>query len=235
MSVDVAYEVVHLGAGIKPALSEPVIEACDHTAPLERGHALPRRRYFARHFNGRIEGRRDIDLEGAFEKNVVAPMFVDECGPGFPRFPHIVDRRKLFEVQRHRGRDILGLRPGRRHAHGDEFSDVTHFAGRQDTLLRYLEPAQAGYGADRLYPRQIRGREHDIAITLRHVDGLYPGVRQRAADEGDILKTCEPDIGHVLAASAHEAIVFLARKPSPDPLSELGCQVGRMMAISVRL
>jgi hypothetical protein len=138
-------------------------------------------------------------------------MLVDQRRPGLPRFQHIVDGRKLFEVERHRGRDILGLCPGRCHAHGDELSDVTRFAGRQNRLLRYLEAGQAGDGADRFYSRQIGGREHDIAKMLRHVDGPDPRMGQRAADEGDILQACEPDIGHVLAASAHEAIVFLAR------------------------
>ena len=123
---------------------------------------------------------------------------------------HIVDGRKLFEVQRHRGRDILGLRTGRRHAHGDELADVAYLAGRKNRLLGYLEAGQGGYGADRQDPGQIRSRKDDIAISLRHMDRFYPGVRQRAADEGDVLQTRDPDIGHVLAAPAHEAIIFLS-------------------------
>ena len=42
------------------------------------------------------------------------------------------------------------------------------------------------------------------------MDGPDPGMRQGAADEGDVLQARDPDIGHVLAAPAHEAIVFLA-------------------------
>jgi hypothetical protein len=87
---------------------------------------------------------------------------------------------------------------------------VTHFAGRENRLLGDLESGQAGYRADRFDARQIRGRKNDIAITFRYMDVPYPGVRQRAANEGDILQACDPDVGHILAAPAHEAIVFLA-------------------------
>jgi len=180
--------VRHLGAGIKRQLVEAMIEGGDHTAALERRHALARRRYFARHLDGCIERRRDIDLEGAFEKDIVAPVLMDERRLCVTRLPHVVNGWKLVEIQRHRSRDIFGLRSRRRHAHRHQFSDVTHLAGREHGLFRYLETGQAGYGADRLDPGQVRGREHDIAISLRHTDGPYPGVCQRAANEGDILQ-----------------------------------------------
>ena len=230
----VAHDVRHLRAGIKRELVEAVIEGGDHAAPFKRRHALTRGRYFARHLDRRIEGRRDIDLDGAFEKDVVAPMLVDERRFRVTRLAHVVDGGKLFEVQRHRGRDIFGLRPRRRHAHRDEFSDVAHFAGRKNGLFGYLEAGQAGHRADRLDAGQIRGREHDVAITFRHMDGSYPGMRQRAADEGDILQAGEPDIGHVLAASAHEAIVFLARQPCADTLCGVGYLARRKIAFNVR-
>ena len=139
----VANDVRHLGAGVERELVEAMIEGRDHAAPLERGHALPRGRYFARHLDGRIEGRCDIDLEGAFEKDVVAPMLMDKRGVAVTRLAHIMDGRKLLKVQRHRSRDILGFRPRRRHAHRDEFADVTHFAGGEHRLFRYLEAGQA--------------------------------------------------------------------------------------------
>ena len=185
----VAHDVRHLRAGIERELVEAMIEGGDHAAPFQRRHALARGRYFARHLDRRIERRRDIDLEQRFRERRCRPNARGPAPcPASRALQHIVDRRKLFEVERHRGRDILGLGPRRRHAHGDEFSDVPHFAGRKHRLLRYLETGQAGHGADRLDPGQIRGREHDIAKTLRHMDGPDAGMRQRAADEGDILQ-----------------------------------------------
>jgi hypothetical protein len=59
-------------------------------------------------------------------------------------------------------------------------------------------------------------------------------MRQRTADKGDILQTQEPDIGHILAASAHEAIVFLAKQPGSDTLSGAGRRVRSNIAFNVR-
>jgi hypothetical protein len=42
------------------------------------------------------------------------------------------------------------------------------------------------------------------------MDGPDAGMRQRAANESDVLQARQPDIGHVLAAPTHEAVVFLA-------------------------
>ncbi|OIQ65135.1 hypothetical protein GALL_533100 [mine drainage metagenome] len=161
-------------------------------------------------------------------------MLVDQCCSRVACSEHVVDGGKLFEIQRHRGRDILGLGPRRSHAHGDELSDMSHLAGRKNRLLGYLEAGQAGYSADRLDPAQICGREDDIAVPLGHVDIPYPGMRQRAADKGNILQACDPDIGHVLAAPAHEAIVFLAKQTRTHPLpAASGCVRGEM-AFNVR-
>src|SRR5216684_1586419 len=77
----VANDMRHLGAGIKRELVEAPIEGGDHPASLQRRHALPRGRYLACHLDRRIEGRRDIDLEGAFEKNIVAPMLMHQRRP----------------------------------------------------------------------------------------------------------------------------------------------------------
>jgi hypothetical protein len=63
---------------------------------------------------------------------------------------------------------------------------------------------------------------------------LYSGVRQRAADEGNILQARQPDVGYVLAASAHETIVFLAKQPGSDTLSGAGRRVRSNIAFNVR-
>jgi hypothetical protein len=66
------------------------------------------------------------------------------------------------------------------------------------------------------------------------MDGPYPGMCQRTANEGDILQTCETDIGHVLAAPAHEAIVFLAKQPGSDALSGFGHRIRGKTALTMR-
>jgi hypothetical protein len=66
------------------------------------------------------------------------------------------------------------------------------------------------------------------------MDRPYPGMRQRAADEGDILQACKPDIGHILAASAHEAIVLFPKQPRTDTLSGAGRCIRKTIAFIVR-
>jgi hypothetical protein len=43
-------------------------------------------------------------------------------------------------------------------------------------------------------------------------------VRDRAADEGDVLHSRQPNVGDELPAPAHEAIVFLPDQASTDTL-----------------
>ena len=73
---------------------------------------------------------------------------------------HVVNGRQFFEIERDRRRDILGLGPRRRHAHGDELADMAHLAGGEHRLLGGLEAGQAGHGADRLHAREV-GRGED--------------------------------------------------------------------------
>ncbi len=62
-------------------------------------------------------------------------MFVNQSRARLARLQHVVNRRKLFEVQCHGCGDVFGLGSRRRHAHGDQFSDVADLAGRQHRLL----------------------------------------------------------------------------------------------------
>ncbi len=55
------------------------------------------------------------------------------------------------------------------------------------------------------------------------------GVRDRAADEGDILHSRQPNVCDELPAAAHEAIVFLPDQTSPDTLCghcDVRCALG---------
>ena len=60
-------------------------------------------------------------------------------------------------------RQILGLGPGRRHAHGHQLADIANLARGQDRLHRRLEAGQRGVGADGRHALQILGDEHTIA------------------------------------------------------------------------
>jgi hypothetical protein len=51
------------------------------------------------------------------------------------------------------------------------------------------------------------------------MDALDAGVRERTAHEGNVLQARQSDIGDILAAAAHKAVVFLAEQPGADALA----------------
>ena len=154
-----------------------------------------------------------------FEEDVVAPMLVHQRRARLARLAHVVDGGKLFEIERHRRRDVFGFGARRRDAHRDEFADLAHLAGGEHRLLGDLEARQRRHGADRLDADQIGCGEDAGAIALRHLYAADPRMRQRTAHERDVLQSGEPDVGDELPAATHQAIVFLARQPRADALS----------------
>jgi hypothetical protein len=51
------------------------------------------------------------------------------------------------------------------------------------------------------------------------MDALDAGMRERTADEGDILKAGQSDVGDEFTASAHEAVILLAEHPGANALT----------------
>src|SRR5262249_30025822 len=152
--------------------------------------------------------RRDVDLVESLQEDIVAPFFVHKGGSRIARPAHVAHRLQGFEIQRDRSRDVLSLGARPRHAHGDKLAHMSHLADRKHRLLRYLETGQAGYRADRLDLSEIRRHEDDVAIAIGYVNGPDAGMRQRAAHKGNVLKAWQPDVSHVLATPAQEAIVL---------------------------
>jgi hypothetical protein len=135
----------------------------------------------------RIKRLRDVDLKETFEEDIVAPVLVNQRAAWLARFLHVIDGGKRLEVERHRGCDIFGVGPRLRHAHRYHLTDMADLAGRQHGLLGDLETGQRRHRADRLHIGQIICREDNVAIALGDVDGFDAGMRQRAANEGDVL------------------------------------------------
>ena len=66
-------------------------------------------------------------------------MLVDQRGIGITRLDHVVDRRQFLQIERDGRGDIFGFGSGRRHAHRDQFADMTHLPSCQHRLFGYLE------------------------------------------------------------------------------------------------
>ena len=74
--------------------------------------------------------------------------------------------------------NVLGLRAGRRNAHGDELADIADLVGCERRLIGNLETAQTRDRADRLDAVEIAGRENGALV---HVRDAIPRMRACAS------------------------------------------------------
>ena len=189
--------------------------------PFERAHDLARGAQLARHRHGGLglDGL-EVDVDGAGEEQVVAPVLVHQRRARLRRAASMSLRhRQRIEVELDLGGNVFRLGARRRHAHGDQLADVAHLAGRQHRLHRRLEARQRGVGADRRHAGQVLGDEHALAQRRRNADALDARMRQRAAQERHLQHAGQPDVADILPAPAHVAVVFLAQQPRADALS----------------
>jgi hypothetical protein len=145
-------------------------------------------------------------------------VLVDQGGAGRACFQHVVHSRQFREIERDRLRNVFGFRPCGADAHGYQLADMTDLVGGERRLLRYLESAQARHRADRLHAGELRRGERGGAMFRRDGNAAKAGVRDRAADEGDVLHSGQLDVGNELPTTAHEAIVLLSDETSSDTL-----------------
>jgi len=201
-------------------LLEPRVPEGNDATPFDRRHALPSGADLARDPDRRVERFGDINIEESLEKDVVGPMLVDQRGVAVARFQHVVNRRQFLELERHRRGKVLGVRPRRGDAHGDQLADMANLVGGERRLLRHLEAAQTRHRANRLHADEISRRERAVALIGRDGNAANAGVREGAADEGDVVHCRQPNVGNELPATAHEAIIFLSAEASSNTLRE---------------
>src|SRR6516164_1309154 len=215
-----AHDVRHLTSRVDRQLLEPRVPEGDNAAPLDRRHALPSGADLARDLDRRVERLADIDIEERLEKDVVGPVLVDQRNAVLARFQHVVNGRQFLELERHRRGKVLGVRPRRGDAHGDQLADMANLVGGERRLLRHLEAAQTRHRANRLHADEISRRERAVALIGRDGNAANAGVREGAADEGDVVHCRQPNVGNELPATAHEAIIFLSAEASSNTLRE---------------
>ena len=145
-------------------------------------------------------------------------MLVHQRRPWLARGMHVHDRWQLVEIDEHLRRDVLGLRPGVRHAHGDHLAYLTHLVPGQHRLRRSLETGQTGVRHDGPHAGEIVQHEHRGLHTGGFLDAANARVGQRAAHEGHVAQADHAQIGHVFATPAQKAIILLALQPDPHAL-----------------
>ena len=214
-----ADDVGLLRRGVHDELAEPRVPLRDHAAPLERAHDLARGPQLPRDGVGGLGfGCLEVRLHVGDEEQVIAPGLVHQRCAGLAAIEHVGHDGQRLEVELDRGRQILGLRPRRRDAHGHELADVAHLARGEDRLGRGLEARQRRVGADRQHAREVRGDEDAVAKLGRDADRLDARVCQRAAQERHLQHARQLDVADILAAPAHVAVVLLAHEPRADAL-----------------
>src|SRR5690606_31132266 len=118
-------------------------------------------------------------------------------------------------IDLHGGGDVFSLRSGFSQAHGNHLADMTHLALGQYGLCRRTKPRQGGVGDNGFDSRaiQVVYGEYLILISLRRVNGIEPGMCDRAANECDILHSGHAYVRDILSPAPHVAIVLLAKNP----------------------
>src|SRR4029077_8275483 len=146
---------------------------------------------------------------------------------------HVGNGRHGLELELDFGGHVFGFSARVRNAHGDELADVAHLALGQHGLHGRLEPRQRGVGADRGNGAEIFGDEDTVAELGGHAHIPDAGVRQRAAQEGNLLHAGELEIADILSATHEEAVLLLAEEAGADALTYAGAHAGSPASASI--
>src|ERR1035437_7176888 len=157
-------------------------------------------------------------ITSSIASRILPPVVVQQRRTLIPRRQHVVDRRYFIEIEYNGARDVLSLRASRRHAHGDKLAHETHLPDRERGLFGDFEPVQARHRTDRFDTRHIAGGEDGPPEGGRDCDIADARMRERAADECDILHSRKAKIGDELATTTQQTIVFLAEEARADAL-----------------
>ncbi len=212
-----AHDMRHLGGGVQDQHLLPPVPDRNEAAALHGRHALARGPQRAGDLHRRGGAHPvQVGVYARLEDDIVAPTLVNERRARPPRLEHIDHRWQGLVLDFHCGREVLGLRPRRRDAHGHRFAHVTHLVRRQDRLAGGLEALKTRIGDNRSRVLEIGDGEHLALPAGRLSDGQDAGVGVGAADEGKVAHAGQAQVGDELASAAQIAVVFLAGDRLPD-------------------
>ncbi len=111
---------------------------------------------------------------------------------------------------------ILGERARLGDAHDHRLAHIAHLARCERGVVGSLEARDARERADRLEAREILGPQRHGRAGRRDVDAADASMRDRAAQEGDLLEARHLDVADVVAAPQQQAGILLAREARAD-------------------
>ena len=183
------------------------------------------------HFRRRARGLDIAAVDVAFDKDVVAPCFMQQrIGPR-RRLAGIDDGGQFLDIEHNPLGDILRL--GRRggEADGDGLADIAHLVRGEDREVRCLEARYPRDRADRFHVREIlRGKYVTAGRKLARFYRFQYAVRDRAAQDGGFETAFERDIGDEPAAPRQVPGVFLAQRACTDAVPVFGNSVAHVTA-----
>ncbi len=185
---------------------------------LHRRHALARGRNFAGNFDRRAVRRFHVYVDERLEKDVVAPMLVEQRRIRSLRQQHVVDRGQFLELDLDGSGNVFRFGPRVGDTHCNQFADLTHLLECEDRLFGNLKSRQAGNRTDRLHALKIGCDENAIAEPRRNPNVLDARMGKRAANERYIAHPGEANVRDELSAPAHQAVIFLAQEPRAHTL-----------------
>ena len=201
----------------RPEGELPAHARADHRARLHRARDQPLLAVRALDHHGRVaEGRVQVAL-GEDEVEALVARLVHLGRRILQRCPHIEHRGKLLVVDLDGGQRVgRGVAVAGHHA-GHGLTDVTHLVHRHRRVRRDhdVRGDRPGAGKAALLGGEVRagvGGDHARLVPGRaDVHRGDPGVRVRAAEEGDVQHPGQRDVVGPVGLAGDEAFVFLAQ------------------------
>jgi len=185
----------------------------EHAAAFERRTRLPLHAELAgqRHVGSARRGLDVAALERVLDIEIVPPLLMDGMAAAAHVARRVDDRIQYFEIDRNGVGEVFRFATRRRDAGGDGVADIAHLVGRERRPRRRFGASRVRDDPDRFYARKI-GRGKDPAARLRRNGNRFnPRVRMRTAQERDLHRAGQLDVGDELTAPVEVPVVLLAQ------------------------
>jgi hypothetical protein len=215
-----AIDVRHLRRAVHLELPRALGPLAQDGPSFQRRHRLACRADVSPHRNrGRLAHLRELVVVQGFEKDVVAPLVVDQCGRTRARVNHVDDRGQLVVFDAHLCCDIFRFRSRRADAHSDRLTYMANFGLRERPQIGWLEAFQSRHRPYRLHIREVLHHPGAVFETCGLFDGNDAGVRDGCTDECDFKHAMAAYVADELTAAGEIARVLLPAERSTDALA----------------
>jgi hypothetical protein len=181
-------------------------------------------------------------FELQLDKNIVAPIVMDQRGAVFQRIPHRDDGGQFLELDLDKGGDVFGFGGAGAERHRNRLADMPDLVLGEHGPIRRLESGERRGRSNATDARKIGGRENLSFEAGRFLHAQDASMGMRAANEGRVQHAGKEDIGAKLPAAVEKTVVLEARKACSDTetaqalllINDLNCSNCRSRTSNVR-